>query len=178
MGFRSGLFPGHTSFAQKCGTLSRHNCWTVAERCAGAPSCMKMAFDLSATIRRFRTEPFLGVLLIADMQDSSKMFSTYYLESAFVLGGIPLRLDAAPSPTPATSPGTRQKELWAHWLRREPKCGLSDDLVDEIPTSKVGWSLSSTFFQSSSLFRSPFFFKNLIPPETCFSVNIGLVRIL
>ena len=60
MGFRSELFPGPFSFTQKCGRLSQHHCWAVAERCAGAPSCMKMAFDLSATIRRFRTELFLG----------------------------------------------------------------------------------------------------------------------
>ena len=59
MRFRSGLFPGHSSFAQKLGRLSRHHCWAVAERCAGAPSCTKMAFGLSDTIRRFRTEPSL-----------------------------------------------------------------------------------------------------------------------
>ena len=88
MGFGSGLFPGHSSFAQKFGRLSRRHCWAVAERCTGAPSCMQMAFDLSAAIGRFRTEPSLAVLSMADRQDSSKLFSTHYLESAFALGGM------------------------------------------------------------------------------------------
>ena len=48
IGFRSRLFPGHSSFAQECGRLSRHHCWAVAERRAGTSSFMKMVVDLSA----------------------------------------------------------------------------------------------------------------------------------
>ena len=49
IGFRLGLFPGHSSFAQMYGRQqSRHHCWALAERCAEDPSCIKLAFDLSA----------------------------------------------------------------------------------------------------------------------------------
>ena len=47
---RSGLFPDHSSFGQKCDRSSRHLCWAVVERCAEAPSCRRMAYDPSATI--------------------------------------------------------------------------------------------------------------------------------
>ena len=47
MGFKSGELGGHISLVQNPGILLFSHSWLLFEVCAGAPSCWKIALDLS-----------------------------------------------------------------------------------------------------------------------------------
>ena len=67
IGDKSGLLPGHSSFAQKSSKWDRHHSCVLRARFTGAPPCWKMASDMSGRSFTSLGGPFFFCHLIADI---------------------------------------------------------------------------------------------------------------
>ena len=67
IGLKSGELAGQVPLGQKWGTFPVSQSWVLFEVCAGAPSCWKIAVDMSGNNSLSNTDPVSPFLCIADI---------------------------------------------------------------------------------------------------------------
>ena len=93
IGDKSGLLPGHSSFAHMSSKWDRHHSCVLRARFAGAPPCWNMGSDMSGRSFTSLGGPFFFCHLIADIVVLVGISSTYEISRYGVAPSMMCRFD-------------------------------------------------------------------------------------